>query len=119
MNWIERGFFDDPDAPASVERTRAVAAIVLVSELVVFYWLSAVLVLNLPAGAEGGHNAGRAFSVTPLVLWAADRPDNASSEVTPPSDEFPTQENVGTAGENSTGPAVAGELGDVNAGPDD
>jgi hypothetical protein len=119
MNWIERGFIEDSDGPASVERTRAVAAMVLVSELVVFYWLSAALVLNIPTGAEGGRNAGQAFSVTPLVLWPADRPDSTSSQVTPPTDEYPTQENVGTAEENSTGPAIAGELGDVNAGPDD
>jgi hypothetical protein len=117
VNWIERGNVEDIENIHNMDRARALAAMILLAEIVLVYWFSPELTLPLPGGSPGGLMRTRLVSMASIVTWPA-VPDAISTEPVATKDEV-FDENPGTGGDNSDSTSAGTADSDGRSVPDD
>jgi hypothetical protein len=110
MSWMETGSIEETQGNGDVDRPRGIAALVFLGELLFVYWLSASMLLSVPGSSGSGQSAVHAVSVTPLLLWPVQPPEEVSSEVFPANPEAVTEEN------DSLGKAQSGSFSSLESG---
>jgi hypothetical protein len=119
MNWIERGNIEDIENLHNMDRPRAVAAMVLLAEIVLVYWFSAMQIPQFPAGVPGGTHRARLVPLASILVLPAMPPNALPSDVVVTKDENAPDENRGTGGDNPDSTSVGAGDSDNGGVPDD